>query len=645
MQREIGIIIRVKEAAIAKQQIKQIVDKQILDHLKRFNFQLQETGDSVGRLGNKSAQAAGGLDKFFKTAMKGAGVLYTLKRGLGLAMTSFEEGAGLERAAVQFETSIGRINEVLPSLRAATRGTVDDMKLLSTANRAVMEGLKPKELTRLYQMATVASRKLGLDSEQSIQTITNAVTRQDESALTTLGTILKMNIGLKVQNALIAKNGGVMSGAMAIQIRQAVIMGELNRKFGGFNELQEDSMEILQKFRASVGNLKMAIGQALGSALAPMLKALTMAADAAAQFLMTIKDSTAFKTFIQYSASLALIFSAKGLIRGIIMATEHLGMFIGGLKLAAILAGAFIGFKLLGGDLKDLANLAEKVKTVFSVFFQLLNNYDATSGMTSVLTKDKEALGELFTVVFQVAKVFLVLKAAATGVFDGIGKVLRAILPNLGSFGQALLDIMNALSSNQPLLQSTLDKVERLGQVAGSALAVFLGWRVISGIITGVQSAVVGLNMVMGTFTAMYASATAVEGFKKFFWLLRLEIALTTRKYLAMAAAWALANPLLVAGAAIAGVGVAAYMGVGSDEKTQGKNTHMQHLNTPQSQAPEIRSQNVDFMNNGEDANSKADKFLARIAEAVEQKNQKDEIKSLESKVQGMWGNNQLSTK
>lgn len=640
MQREIGIIIRVKEAAIAKQQIKQIVDKQILDHLKKFNFGLQESGDSVGRLGNKAAQASGGLDKFFKTAMKGAGILYTMKRGLSLAMTSFEEGAGLERAAVQFETSIGRINEVLPSLRAATRGTVDDMKLLSTANRAVMEGLKPKELTRLYQMATVASRKLGLESEQAIQTISNAVTRQDESALTTLGTILKMNIGLKVQNALIAKNGGVMSGAMAIQIRQAVIMGELNKKFGGFNDLQEDSVEILQKFRASVGNLRMAIGQALGSALAPMIKALTMAADAAAQFLMAVKDNAAFKTFIQYAASLAVVFSAKGLIGGIVMAAKHLGLFIGGLKMAAILAGAFIGFKLIGGDLKDLAAFAEKTKTVFSVLFQLLSNYDSETGMTSVLTKDKEALGSFFTVVFQAAKIFLVAKAAITGLFKGMAASLSWVKPLLGSFGGILEDVLHSLSSGEPLLQSTINGIERLGLVIGKAIGYAAQFLAIIGTPIALLMAIEKYQALRLVIGEMFG-AGLLSNMYKFFTSYISKIAFATQALWGMATANTAAMGVI--GLAVAGTGAALHYGneaaesLGLNKASKQDTFRGNTFSTAPQQAPEMRAQNVDFIpSSGEDVMNAMLKTMNRVAESNEAIKQSEEQRTITERTQSL---------
>lgn len=313
----------------------------------------------------------------------------------------------------QFETSIGRVNDTLPQLLAATRNTVNDLKLLETANRAVMEGLNPKKLVGMYQMATVASRKLGLDTEQSIQTISNAIVRQDESALATLGTILKTNIGLKVQSALIAKNGGVMSGAMAVQIRQGVIMDELNKRFGGFNKLQEDGVEVLERFRSAMSNLRMSIGQALGTALTPLLKTLSTLAQGASDFLNAVKDTAGFKTFVQYAATLAGILTVKGLIGGLMSAAKWLGITMATVKSAAILAGGVVAFKALGGNLDDVATFAEKAKTAFSVFFQLLTNFDSESGITKVLTKDKEALGGFYKVVFQGAKIFLAVKAVA----------------------------------------------------------------------------------------------------------------------------------------------------------------------------------------------------------------------------------------
>lgn len=570
MNREIGIIIRVKEAAAAKDQIKKIVDNQILEHIKKLNLTLKDTGKEFEETGRKASKASTGMDSFFRTAAKGAGIMYTLRRAMGFAMTAFEQGAGLERAGVQFENSIGKINNVLPELRAATRGTVEDMKLLQTANRAVMEGLDPKRLAGMYRMATVASRKLGLETEQSIQTISNAVVRQDESALTTLGTILKTNIGLKIQNALIAKNGGVMSGALAVQIRQSVIMDELNKRFGGFNDLQEDSVEIMEKFRASVSNLRMSIGNSLGSALAPLLKVLTSLAQGAADFLNAVKDNAGFKLFIQYSATLMGIFSAGKLLGGLRTAIKLIGGFTIGLKGAAVVAAGMIGFKALGGDLNTISKFAEKAQTAFSVLFQLLTNYDSQTGLTSVLTRDKEALGGLFNVVFQGAKVFLGLYAVVKGVFKGISSVLQSVAPLFGVFGEGITEALQSLSNGQPILQSTLNKLEKLGEMAGKAVTVF---------------------------AALYG-ASSVVNMVSFFSIMLKQIALATTAYWGMAAAFVAANPLLAVGLGAAAIGAAVYHGAGSDENVQSKNRDMRNVDpskwSSQQESPTPRPQNVE---------------------------------------------------
>lgn len=420
MQREIGIIIKVKDAAKAKEEIKGIIDNKILGNVKKFKEGMGEAGTSVKRAGKAAAEARGSFDKLFSKMTTGMGAIYALKRGFSFAMDSFEQGAGLERAAVQFESSIGKVDKFLPTLRAATRGTVDDMKLLATANRAVMEGLDPRQLAATYKMATVASRKLGLDTETSIQTISNAIVRQEESALTTLGTILKTNIKYKIQNALIAKNAGVMSGAMAVAIRQSVIMEELNRKFGGFNKLQEDGTEILQRFRASIDNLKMALGQALGTALAPMLKGVTYLAEGFTNLLNKVKDNIVFKSFLKTLVAVGVYLAGSKLVAGLLLVTKAVIALVGGIKLLAIVAAGTVGLTFLSMGLDAVKDKTSVAGSAIRGFYDLISNFDYNTGLSSMLKEDKDALGSWFPIVKVAAQSFLWLKAGVIGAWEGI---------------------------------------------------------------------------------------------------------------------------------------------------------------------------------------------------------------------------------
>lgn len=464
MQREIGIIIRVKDAAKAKEEIKGIVDNKLLGNVKAATDNFKKMGDEVKTAGDKARQTKGEFDSFFSKLTKGAGALYAIRRGFSAAFTSFEAGAGLERASVQFESSIGNINTMLPQLRSATRGTVEDMKLLQTANRAVMEGLNPKNLTSMYRMATVASRKLGLESEQAIQTISNAIVRQDESALATLGTILKTNVGLRVQNALIAKNGGVMAGAAAIAIRQSVIMAELNKRFGGFNKLQEDSVEIIQQFRAAMTNLRMALGPVIGIVLAPLLKVITAIANSMASVLGMLKDN---KTFRNIAGSIGLVIGAIASVKSVALISKmigKIGLFTIGIKGMAVAIASVAAFKFLA-DLEWVSEALSKAATAVRVFYQLVTNFDDTTGLSKVLAEDKRALGGFYDYVKMGAQAFLTVRAAYQGFFQGLRSAVEGTLGGVSKLFGMLGDI--------PVIRDYMSAIapifDRIGQAASLA--------------------------------------------------------------------------------------------------------------------------------------------------------------------------------
>lgn len=631
MQREIGIIIRVKDAAKAKEEIKNIVDTKLLGNVKLANTEFKKLGDEVQRTGSNAKGATSQFDNMFKRLATGTGLLYALRRGLTAAFGSFEAGAGLERAAVQFESSIGKVNEFLPQLRNATRGTVEDMKLLSTANRAVMEGLNPKSLTKMYQMATVASRKLGLESEQAIQTISNAIVRQDESALTTLGTILKTNIGLKVQTAIMSKNAGVMSGAAAIAIRQSVIMAELNKRFGGFNQLQEDGVEIIQQFRAAMSNLRTSIGPIVGLVLAPALKALSGLANGLSSILMQLKDNPAFQAAARNIGMVLTALTAAKTIMMITSLAKAIGLFTFGIKGLAIAAGGFGFMKILGMETNDLSVGFSKVSTAASVFFQLIGSYDDNTGMSKVLTKDKEALGGFYKVIFQAAKIFMVLKAAASGVFDAISTGIRTIAPFLGSFGTALVDILESISNETPLAQSSLDKIRTVFEgitygIVGAAGAVALFFNktlVVVKVATLFYSVLSAVLKAKAAWVAFAATAGSVG------WISAISTALLgliTKFKLLAAAKLAAMGPV---GWAVLGAGAIAATGYalsqGSEANTNSGNT------STATAAPDMREQNIQAVSTTEDTSSQ--KWLPKIFEVLTRQDQREEQQSAESRV------------
>lgn len=528
MEREISIILKVKGAAAAKKAVEDVFNQQTTTLVKGFNQATAKTGTNLQRVARTSKQASTGVQSFTKTLGRSLSVLYLYNRAWATFGSQFEEGLQLERASEQFGRNVGNVNKMLPELRSATRGVVSDFDLLKTAGRAFQQGLKPQQIAPAFKLATVAAQKLGLEATDAINTITQAITRQDEGALNQLGIITNVNQAYKTQTALIAKNGGVLSQAMSIQLRQSLIMQELQKRFGGANQAQADGLQILERFRASWKNFRAEIGQTLGHALLPLTKALTTVLDLTTALLNKLNQTGGFQTFVKIAGTLGLIFGASKFITGVRTLMSLLGImggttafkaprslilmnklfttlgqtalkylpsvrnFLVGLafaspKLASVLSfvpgwGTAITALTLLFD--PLIKMLSKAWTAGKVFIQLLTNFDENSGMSKVLKKDADELGSMYNLIENVAKISLhvwaVLKGLGRGISDAFSPVISVVSFAIGKvedFAGWLLNVDKIAVQSQNRLDRITDSVAKFTKwigLAASAIAVFI---------------------------------------------------------------------------------------------------------------------------------------------------------------------------
>lgn len=367
MEREISIILKVRGAKAAKKAISDVFNNEQLKRVADYNVRAKKAGDTTEKLGRKAKGAGKQMNTLTKTLGRGMAALYLYNRAWATFGRNFESGLQLERASEQFDRHVGNVVKMLPELKSTTRGVIADFDLLKTANRAFQQGLKPEHMAGAFKMATVAAQRLGLQASDAINTVTAAITKQDEGALNTLGIITKVNQAYKTQAALIAKNGGVLSKAMSIQLRQSLIMQELNRRFGKSNSIQEDGLMILERFRASWKNFRAAIGDTLGLALRPLTRALTGVLDVTTALLNKLNDTSGFKTFIQLSATLAGIWGGMKFIAGARTLMTMFG-FLGGAKVKSIPRGLMKIQILLGKISKTIPLWTTAVAAKLGVF-------------------------------------------------------------------------------------------------------------------------------------------------------------------------------------------------------------------------------------------------------------------------------------
>lgn len=534
MEREISILLKVKGAEAAKKAVKEIFNDEVLSKAQKYGIATKKAGQSTQALGNAARRTSGSMQGFTKVLGRGMAALYLYNRAWNIFGKNFESGLQLDRASDQFERNIGRVAEMLPVLRSTTKGVIADFDLLKTANRAFQQGLKPGQMGSAFKMATVAAQRLGLSATDAINTVTNAITKQDEGALNTLGIITKVNQSYKTQAALVAKNGGVMSKAMSIQLRQNLIMRELNSRFGKGNAIQADGLQILERFKASWANFRAETGKTLAFALIPLTKALAGSLDMMTRFLESMNKTQGFQKFVQLAASLGAIWGASKFIKGAKAITSFLGIssakgttaglarvagFLSKITKAIPGIGRFIpGWGVALTAVTVLLNpLIDGLSVAWNMgkaFFQLLNNYDPQTGLSKILKEDKEALGKFYNFAENAAKMALELWAVMKGVGQGVSESIAPITAVLNWASDSLSALSASLFDVGQTAPNSASKLDRItNSVKNLVKWVGLGVSVLAMFVPGLQVAgALGASVFGGSILNDMGAGDAITG-------------------------------------------------------------------------------------------------------------------------------------
>jgi len=90
-----------------------------------------------------------------------------------------------------FNELVGDSNLKLEDLRDATHHTVNDIKLLESANLAIMLGLNPVELDELFECAMKLGHSLGITTQHAIESLCKGIGRRSYLILDNIGVNLR----------------------------------------------------------------------------------------------------------------------------------------------------------------------------------------------------------------------------------------------------------------------------------------------------------------------------------------------------------------------------------------------------------------------------------------------------------------------
>lgn len=176
-------------------------------------------------------------------------------------------------------------DEIIKKMREMSQGTVTDLELMKSANKAMMMGLPVDRLGEMARIAKSASQATGASTEEMMQALTRGLGKQNSLMLGSVGIILNAEAAhLKYANS-IGTTVDKLTDAEKKQafINEALRIGGQNADAAGTQTLSlADKWE---QFKVKISNLAMDIGVKLGPAVSGALDLIIKLTDATSKFL------------------------------------------------------------------------------------------------------------------------------------------------------------------------------------------------------------------------------------------------------------------------------------------------------------------------------------------------------------------------
>jgi len=253
----------------------------IISAMNKASRDIDQVKKDIQGVGDASKTSSGSTENFgsklkslMGTAAAAAGAIAAVGLAVKEAYDFVEEGAAIERlqdASAQMAKSIGMdMDDVMDALRTASQGMVSDFDLMSAASRAMMLGVgsDSTEIARLFEIAALRGRVLGVDTSQAFNDIVTGIGRASPLILDNLGIVIDAEQAYGDYAASIGKTAEELSKAEQKQaLVNAVIKSSapLLAETGG---LAVDDAGKFEQFEAAISNLSNSVANELSPAFA-----------------------------------------------------------------------------------------------------------------------------------------------------------------------------------------------------------------------------------------------------------------------------------------------------------------------------------------------------------------------------------------
>jgi hypothetical protein len=212
-----------------------------------------------------------------------------------LAAASEQVGASFDQLAAKAgQSSAGLLN----SLKAASRGTISEYDLMLAANRSMLLGVadSSEEMTGLMNIAISRGRAMGLSTTQAFNDLVTGLGRASPMILDNLG----ITINAEEVNKKYAASLGKTAEALTEAERKQALVNEVMKEAESVDLGNVDTMaSSFERAQAAMSDMKVALGELFGPAIAVIAENIAKAATAAKEMGETVKEVFADPTITE----------------------------------------------------------------------------------------------------------------------------------------------------------------------------------------------------------------------------------------------------------------------------------------------------------------------------------------------------------
>jgi len=254
---------------------------EIHDILVRMRADVSDALGKLGQVDTKVKSTSSSFDSLKSAGSVAAGML--MRDVVQGATRAFGETVKLGGEIDTLEASFAAMLpegmdavEALDDLREATKGTVSDVDLLTSANTALALGLPAEGLRDMFAAALDVGHAVGRTTVQAVDDLTRGMGRMSPLILDNLGIIVDTETAYEDYAETVGKTAAELTKAEKAAAFQAAALASLNEKAATLGGVTSEATLSQERFTAGVENAKTKVGEFLTplGAVAPVMEAM-----------------------------------------------------------------------------------------------------------------------------------------------------------------------------------------------------------------------------------------------------------------------------------------------------------------------------------------------------------------------------------